>query len=85
MDSNNKCNIHPQYIHTYVYECWKICKNIIDGNTDKSKIGRIKLELQQKVTTLYQKGQAILSLYEKNYFELPLEQHQKEGVESLTL
>ena len=72
-------------LHTYTYEMWKIRNGIIHGKTEKSQKAIKKAQLQQRVAQLYQKGRANLTLKEKNYFKLPVEQRQQRGVESLSL
>lgn len=69
----------------YVYDCWKARNEIIHGKTEKSEHVLKKAELQHKVAALYKKGRANLSLHEKSYFKLPVEQRQKKGVQSLSL
>ena len=72
-------------LHTYAYEMWKMRNSIVHGKTEKSQRAIKKAQLQSKVAQLYQKGQANLTLKEKNYFKLPVEQRQQRGIESLSL
>ena len=72
-------------IHTYVYACWKERNKIIHGNTEKSERHIKREALKAKIVTLYNKGRANLTLREKRYFKVPIDQRVKRSTESLTL
>ena len=64
---------------------WKVRNSIVHGKSEKSNKAIKKAQLQEKVAQLYNKGRANLTLKEKNYFKLPMEQRQQRGIESLSL
>ena len=53
--------------------------------TKKSIKARKRLELQNQIEVLYKQGRANLKPCEKRLFQLPVEQRQKKGIESMML
>ena len=72
-------------IHSYVYGSWKLRSDVVHGKSEKSKRAKKKQVLQDRVKSLYKRGRANLTLQEKNYFKLPVEQRIKKGTDSLQL
>ena len=72
-------------LHIYLYETWKLQNEIVHRKSKKSQKHLKQIQLQERVADLYQKGRANLSLKEKSYFKLPLEQQQKRDINLLSL
>ena len=72
-------------LHTYTISVWKLRNDILHKDAVKSKKARQRIELQQRVESLYKRGRANLTTKEKTYFALPVEQRQRKGIESMML
>lgn len=81
----NWCKEVISSIHNYVYGTWKLRNEVVHGKTQKSKKANEKSELQHRVLVLHNRGRANLTLKEKNYFKLPVEQRMNRGTDSLRL
>ena len=72
-------------IHTYTYSCWKDRNDAVHMRETGSKIRTKKQKQQERVVDLYGRGRDNLTIKERKYFKLPVEQRIKKGVTSMEL
>ena len=72
-------------IHTYSYGTWKLRNDILHKDKVKSKTAQKRSRLQERIANLYNRGRANLTRNELKYFNLPVEQRQKKGIENMML
>ena len=72
-------------LHSYTFLTWKERNDILHKDKVKSKTAVKRSQLQQRIDSLYKRGRANLTLKEKRYFYLPVEQRQRKGIDHMTL
>ena len=72
-------------VHLYTFLTWKERNDILHKDKVKSKTAVKRLNLQQRIDTLYRRVRANLTQKEKKYFYLLVEQRQRKGIDHMTL